>query len=153
VTNPLQRVVEIKTHETLPLRAAVLRADTPNKDTSYPEDTKPGTIHLGIFDEDKTLVATSTWVMNPWQEDPKAIAIQLRGMAVAVNKQSSGLGKILIDAGVTHAKSRSATYIWAKARDAAMNFYLRNEFVVVGESFTESITQMPHHLVVRELKI
>ena len=81
-------------------------ADTPNKNASYPEDSKPGTIHLGIFDEDKTLVATSTWVINPWQEDPNATAVQLRGMAVAVNKQSSGLGKILIDAGVAHAKSQ-----------------------------------------------
>ena len=149
--NPLQKVVEIKTHETLPLRAAVLRADTPNKNASYPEDTKPGTIHLGIFDEDKTLVATSTWVINPWQEDPTAIAVQLRGMAVAVNKQSSGLGKILIDAGVAHAKSHSAIYIWAKARDAAMNFYLHNEFAVVGESFIEGVTQLPHHLVVRKI--
>ena len=149
--NPLSIVVEIKTHETIPLRAAVLRADTPNKNASYPEDSKPGTIHLGIFDEDKTLVATSTWVINPWQEDPKAIAIQLRGMAVAVNKQSSGLGKILIDAGVAHAKSHSAIYIWAKARDAAMNFYLRNEFAVVGETFTEGVTQLPHHLVVRKI--
>ena len=149
--NPLSIVVEIKTHETIPLRAAVLRADTPNKNASYPEDTKPGTIHLGIFDEDKTLVATSTWVMNPWQEDPNAIAVQLRGMAVAVNKQSCGLGKILIDAGVAHAKSHSAIYIWAKARDAAMNFYLRNEFAVVGESFTEGVTQLPHRLVVRKI--
>jgi GNAT superfamily N-acetyltransferase len=90
-------------------------------------------------------------VLNPWQEDPNAIAVQLRGMAVAVNKQSSGLGKILIDAGVAHAKSHSAIYIWAKARDAAMNFYLRNEFVVVGESFTEGVTQLPHHLVVRKI--
>ncbi len=149
--NPLSIVVEIKTHETLPLRAAVLRADTPNKNASYPEDSKPGTIHLGIFDENKTLVATSTWVINPWQEDPTAIAVQLRGMAVAVNKQSCGLGKILIDAGVAQAKSHSAIYIWAKARDAAMNFYLRNEFAVVGESFTEGVTQLPHHLVVRKI--
>ena len=151
MTNPLSIVVEIKTHETLPLRAAVLRADTPNKNASYPEDTKPGTIHLGIFDEDKTLVPTSTWVINPWQEDPNAIAVQLRGMAVAVNKQSSGLGKKLIDAGVAHAKSHSAIYIWAKARDAAMSFYLHSEFVVVGESFTEGVTQLPHHLVVRKI--
>lgn len=144
-------VVEIQAHETHALRAAVLRANTDNKNTSYPEDSKLGTIHLGIFNEEKNLIGTSTWVINPWQNDSDAFAIQLRGMAVATQSQSSGLGKLLIDAGVTHAKSLGAKYVWAKARDAALNFYLRNQFVAIGESFTEGVTQLPHHLVVREL--
>ena len=151
MATPNFQVAIVSTEETYALRTAVLRANTPTADPKYDEDSKPGTVHLGIFDENKTLIATSTWVINPWQNDPSATAIQLRGMAVATSNQKSGLGKILIDAGVTHAKSHSATYIWAKARDSALDFYLRNSFVSVGGGFTEGVTQMPHHLVVREI--
>ena len=145
------RVVKIATEETYDLRTAVLRADTPTSDPKYAEDSKHGTVHLGIFDADKILIATSTWVINPWQDDPSSIAIQLRGMAVATKYQKSGLGKLLLDSGITHAKTHNAKYVWAKARDTALNFYLRNDFKSVGDGFTEGVTQMPHHLVVQKL--
>ena len=145
------QVVKIATEETYALRTAVLRADTPTSDPKYAEDSKSGTVHLGIFDENKNLIATSTWVINPWQEDPSAIAIQLRGMAVATSHQKSGLGKLLLDAGIIHAKTLNAKYAWAKARDSALDFYLCNNFVSFGDGFTEGVTQMPHHLVVQKL--
>ncbi len=151
MSNTKLEVVKLQTSETYDLRTAVLRADTPTSDPKYAEDSKPGTVHLGIFDENKNLIATSTWVINPWQEDLSAMAIQLRGMAVATIHQKSGLGKLLLDAGITHAKTHNAKYVWAKARDSALNFYLRNNFVSVGDGFTEGVTQMPHHLVVREI--
>ena len=151
MSNTKPKVVELQTSETYDLRTAVLRADTPTSDPKYAEDTKQGTVHLGIFDENKTLIATSTWVINPWQHDLLVTAVQLRGMAVATSHQKSGLGKLLLDAGIVHAKTLDAKYIWAKARDLALAFYLRNNFVSVGDGFTEGVTQMPHHLVVREI--
>lgn len=151
MSNTKLEVVRLQTSETYDLRTAVLRADTPTSDPKYAEDTKQGTVHLGIFDENKNLIATSTWVINPWQHDLLVTAVQLRGMAVATIHQKSGLGKLLLDAGITHAKTLDAKYIWAKARDTALAFYLRNNFVSVGDGFTEGVTQMPHHLVVKEL--
>ena len=151
MSNTKLEVVKLQTSETYDLRTAVLRADTPTSDPKYAEDTKQGTVHLGIFDENKNLIATSTWVINPWQHDLLVTAVQLRGMAVATIHQKSGLGKLLLIAGSVHAKTLDAKYIWAKARDSALNFYLRNNFVSVGDGFTEGVTQMPHHLVVREI--
>ena len=145
------QVVKIANEETYGLRTAVLRANMPNADPKYAEDTQPDTIHLGIFDQNKALIGTSTWAIKPWQNDESASAVQLRGMAVATSHQSLGLGKLLLDAGVGHAKTLDAKYIWAKARDSALAFYLRNNFVSVGDSFTEGVTQLPHHLVVREI--
>ena len=152
MAEPNFQVVKITTEETYALRTSVLRADTPTSDPKYTEDSKHGTVHLGIFDVDKILIATSTWVINSWQEDLSAIAIQLRGMAVATSYQKSGLGKLLLDSGITHAKTHNAKYVWAKARDSALNFYLRNDFISVGDGFTEGVTQMPHHLVVRKVQ-
>lgn len=151
MSNTKLKVVELQTSETYDLRTAVLRADTPTSDPKYAEDTKQGTVHLGIFDENKTLIATSTWVINPWQHDLLVTAVQLRGMAVATSHQKSGLGKLLLDAGIVHAKAHDAKFVWAKARDSALDFYLRNNFVSVGDSFTEGVTRMPHHLVVQKL--
>ncbi len=145
------QVVKIATEETYALRTAVLRANTPTSDPKYAEDSKQGTVHLGIFDENKTLIATSSWVINPWQHDSSAMAIQLRGMAVATKHQKSGLGKLLLDVGIAHAKTHNAKYVWAKARDSALDFYLRNNFVSVGDGFAEGVTQMPHHLVVHKI--
>ena len=144
------KVVEIKTLETYTLRTAVLRDNTPTSDPRYPEDTKNGTIHLGIYDTDE-LIGTSTWVINAWHQDPEANAVQLRGMAVAKHKQGFGLGTLLLDAGLAHAERMNTKYVWAKARDTALAFYLDHEFIVVGNGFTEGITQMPHHFVVRKL--
>ena len=151
MSNTKFEVVELQTSETYALRTAVLRDDTPTSDPKYAEDLNPGTVHLGIFDENRNLIGTSTWVINPWQEDSTAQAIQLRGMAVAKNRQSAGLGAMLLTAGVIHAEKLKAKYIWAKARDSALNFYLRHDFSVVGDGFTEGTTQMPHHLVVRKI--
>ena len=145
------QVVQITTEDTYTLRTAVLRADTPSKDPKYAEDSLNGTVHFGIFDQNRNLIGTSTWVLKAWQEDDSAVAIQLRGMAVATDHQKSGLGKQLLDAGINHAKTCDAKYVWAKARDSALNFYLRNNFVSVGDGFTEGVTQMPHHLVVRKI--
>ena len=151
MSNTKLEVVKLQTSETYVLRTAVLRDNTPTSDPKYAEDLNPGTVHLGIFDAHENLIGTSTWVINPWQEDSTAQAIQLRGMAVATIHQKSGLGKLLLDAGVIHAEKLKAKYIWAKARDSALNFYLRNNFVSVGDGFTEGTTQMPHHLVVRKI--
>ena len=107
------QVVKISTEQTYALRTAVLRADTPSKDPKYAEDSKQGTVHFGIFDENKNLIATSTWVINPWQEDHSAIAVQLRGMAVATKHQKSGLGKLLLEAGFNHAKTHNAKYVYS----------------------------------------
>ena len=145
------QVVKIATEETYALRIAVLRADTPTSDPKYAEDSHQGTVHFGVFDHNKVLIATSTWVIKPWQDDPSAVAIQLRGMAVATQHQKSGLGKMLLDKGINHAKTKNAKYVWAKARDSALDFYLRNKFASVGDGFTEGVTQMPHHLVVRQV--
>lgn len=143
-----RRVVEITTEQTYALRISVLRRDTANKDPKYSEDSQPETVHLGIFANEKSLIGTSTWAVKPFVADPNSRAVQLRGMAVDTTHQSNGLGKLMLQAGVDRAKENGAKYVWAKARDSALNFYLRNGFSVHGEGFTEEVTQLPHHIVV-----
>jgi GNAT superfamily N-acetyltransferase len=140
-------VVEITASDTHPLRLAVLRFDTPAKEVVFPEDEWPGSWHLGLRVEG-VLVGTSSWVPRPHGERH---AVQLRGMATDRSLQGTGLGGVLLEEGCRRAAAAGFPLVWARARDAALAFYLRHEFVVEGEGFIDQTTQLPHHLVVREL--
>lgn len=141
------KLVEVSPEETYPLRLAVLRHDTPTKDVSFAEDADPRAVHLGLR-IDSELVAISTWIPRPHNEQA---AIQLRGMATARHLQGTGLGGQLLDAGCARAATIGVRLVWARARDTALDFYLRHGFVVEGEGFIDATTNLPHHIVVRTL--
>ena len=139
-------VEQVPTAEVLVLRMSVLRDGTPSQDPRYAEDDTEGSVHLGIR-ESGVLVACSTWLPRPWPLDDGAPATQLRGMAVAKNLQSKGLGRILLQAGIDRAVSMGSTYVWARARDNALYFYERNGFKTIGEQFIDEASGLGHHLV------
>lgn len=147
---PRVEIVRIDLADTQPVRISVLRRGTPSKTAVYDGDDHPDTVHFGAR-QNGTIIATSTWIRAPWQESPSEPAVQLRGMAVEDSLQGSGVGRQLVAAGLAHAKNVGARFVWAKARDSALDFYVRCGFRVVGEQFTEPASGMPHHLVVKEV--
>lgn len=153
-TPPAPRVVDISSNDTHAVRMAVLRKATPSQDPRYAQDDLPDTRHLGVRITDaqgERLVATSTWLPAPWPHDSAAHAVQLRGMAVLDDVQGLGVGRLLLDAGVTCARNAGARFVWARARDSAIGFYERAGFVVVGDVFVDDATGLDHHLVVLDL--
>jgi GNAT superfamily N-acetyltransferase len=140
-------IVELTPEETHPLRLAVLRFDTPTKEVVFPEDTWDGALHLGVRLGGE-LIATSSWI--PREHDGRA-AIQLRGMATAHAAQGTGIGALLLNAGCARYGAAGERLVWARARDAALSFYVRNGFEIEGDGFIDHATQLPHHLVVRQL--
>lgn len=130
------------------LRVRVLRKGTPVTHCYYPEDNYDDVTHFGIVREGIT-IATSTWFMKECPLQLGVPAMQLKGMAVDDVLQTGGLGRELIDAGIDHARDQSAHIVWARARDSAMGFYERCEFVSVGDGFIDEPTGMPHHIVIR----
>ena len=143
-------VEQVPTAEVLVLRMAVLRDGTPSQDPRYAEDDTEGSVHLGIR-ESGVLIACSTWLPRPWPLDVDVPATQLRGMAVAKQLQSKGLGRILLQAGIDRAVSMGSTYVWARARDNALYFYEKNGFATIGDQFIDEATGLGHHLVVIEV--
>jgi GNAT superfamily N-acetyltransferase len=137
-------IVDIAAADTHPLRLSVLRVDTPTKVVDFAEDEWPGTWHLGATIGD-ALVGTSTWVPRHYGAEP---AVQLRGMATARHLQGHGVGGVLLEAGCARVFDANLL-VWARARDAALGFYLRHDFEVVGDGFVDEATQLPHHLIVR----
>ena len=137
--------------EVRPLRLEVLRAGMVNQTVHFEGDDDPTTIHLGAFDQDQNNVGVSTWMQRPFPLAEEHKALQLRGMATAVNVQGQGIGALLLVAGQSHGREIGAHLIWANARDAALNFYNRHGYSTVGEGFIETVTQLPHHKVVKYL--
>ena len=139
-------IVELTTSDTYPLRLAVLRTDTPSRDVTFPDDDLPGTVHLGVRYGDE-IVAVSTWIPRACGD---VAAVQLRGMATVARLQGHGVGGVLLEAGCGRVAS-VAPLVWARARDTALEFYLRHGFSVEGDGFLDDLTGKPHHLIVRPL--
>jgi len=138
--------------EVRPLRLKVLRAGMTNQTVEFEGDDEVTTVHLGAFDQNGNNVGVSTWMKRAFPLEEKLNALQLRGMATAVHLQSHGIGGMLLDAGLKHAQENGFDAIWANARDAALNFYNRHGYVTLGEGFIETVTQLPHHKVVKYLR-
>ncbi len=145
------RVVEISTADTHPLRLAVLREHTPTSDVTFPEDDWPDTVHLGVVDAAGLVVATSSWVQRDCPEYPGERGAQLRGMATARALQGTGVGGLLLEAGIERHREQGVEVVWARARDTALGFYRRHGCAVVGDGFIDDTTQLSHHIVVRRL--
>lgn len=148
---PRWTVVELAAAETHPIRLAVLRADTVSKVVVFAEDEWPGARHLGVRDDTGRLVAVSSWIPRGCDARPGSAAVQLRGMATLAHLQGSGVGGALLEAGCASVAADGCRVVWANARDAALGFYLRHGFVVEGDGFVEQVTQLPHHVIVRDL--
>ena len=86
-----------------------------------------------------------------WQCCATAPRPVIRGMAVAKHLQGQGVGGRLLSAGIDRARERGARFVWARARDGALDFYRRHGFDVVGDQFIDEATGLGHHLVVLEL--
>ncbi len=143
----LPEVVELRAEETHPLRLSVLRFDTPTKVVEFPEDAWPGAVHLGLR-VGAELVAVSSWVPRPHEGAP---GVQLRGMATSREVQGRGFGGVLLEDGCARMAAQGVTLVWANARDAALAFYLRHGFEVVGDGFVDPHTELPHHRIVRHV--
>jgi len=143
-------VVELEVSETHELRRIVLRDDDPNRSFVFAEDDDPHAFHLGVRDHG-SVVAVSSWIPRPCPLIAGDRSIQLRGMATALERQGTGLGGMLIEAGAERCAAAGYELLWARARDTALGFYERHGCHVVGDGFTDATTHLAHHIVVREL--
>lgn len=134
-----------------PLRLAVLRAGMADKTVNFEGDDDSETVHLAAFNPNGIMVGTSTWLERECMYAPGTKAVQLRGMATDTTSQGRGIGSALVEAGLAQCRQQSVAIVWANARDGALPFYERHGFVVKGDGFIETITQLPHHVVVHTL--
>lgn len=142
---------EVPVEAIRPLRRDVLRRGMEDRSVAFDGDDEPTTLHLALVDDDGEILATSTWLDRPCAARPGERSRQLRGMATHRALQGSGAGSRLLAEGLRRAAADGVRVVWANARDTALDFYARHGFVVDGEGFVESVTRLPHHVVVHDL--
>lgn len=143
-------VREVPLATTLSLRSRVLRDHLPGLPSTSEQDEHPGTWHLGAYRGDALLGVVSGFAQEA-PGRPGAAAQRFRFMAVEPSEQRRGVGAALIAAVIGLARARGAELLWANGRDTALEFYTRLGFEVVGESFVDSPSRLPHHVIVLEL--
>ena len=139
------RELQIDTNETkqsLHLRAAVLRAPLGLRLTESDQAEDPNCIQLGGFDGDR-LVAVL--LLRPLDEE----TVKMRQVAVHPEFQHRGLGSQLVAFAEKSAKERGFTKMVAHARSAAVEFYRKAGYAVVGDEFME--LTIPHRFVSKQL--
>ena len=119
--DPGMEVVTLAAAETHELRRRVLRGDDPAATVVFDGDDDPGTVHLGVRDADPARSSPSPrGARRPGPVHPAPTDRQLRGMAVDDGLRGSGIGAMLLAAGVQRAFDDGAPAVWANARDTAL---------------------------------
>lgn len=139
-------VREASSADVLPLRMAVLRPGFPVEAGDY--DGFPDVRHVAAYDGD-SVVGCATVFPAPYDGEPAAW--QLRGMAVAPDRQGQGIGALVLRHAVELVSAAGAPLIWAHARTTALPFYERLGFDAVGEEYLHGPLRLPHRLIVRRL--
>lgn len=127
---------------TVDLRYEILRRPlglTFDPDQLAAEDRE---LHLAIFDGDEVAACL---VLTPLE----AGDIKMRQVAVASNRQGTGLGRQLVDQSESVAKERGFRRMVLNARESAVPFYLRLGYAIEGEPFEE--VTIPHRHMVKDL--
>ncbi|GAC1579236.1 MAG: hypothetical protein NVS3B18_12950 [Candidatus Dormibacteria bacterium] len=143
-------VREIELAATTDLRARVLRNHLPGLPADAASDRLPTTWHLGAFRGGRLL-----GVVTGFPEDapghPGVPAQRFRFMAVEPSEQGGGVGRALMAEVIDRARRRGDHLLWANGRDTAIDFYTRLGFEAVGQSFVDTLSQLPHTVVLLQL--
>jgi predicted GNAT family N-acyltransferase len=116
------------------LRFAVLRPGQAVEKVHFAGDdaAAPATYHFGAFAGERN-VACLTLLVGEWEGER---AYQLRGMAVAGEFRSQGVGaRLMQEAEWTVIKQTDVRLWWCNARVGALRFYQRNGWQAVSEVF------------------
>ena len=107
-------------------------------------DNLESTLHFGYFKNEK-IVGVATL----FKENSKLFldneAYRLRGMAVLKGYQKEGFGKMLIDYCEKISLKNKGNLIWFNARIAAVGFYEKLGYKIIGDSF--EISDIGQHYI------
>lgn len=140
----------LKSSEVLELRWLVLRKGRELDSAHMSGDKDDSSIHLGIESNQGEILAVASFMAEDLDSKPSLEVYRLRGMAVREGYQAKGYGTIIFNFAVSMLKSKRVKTIWCNARVSASDFYLKQGFKVMGESFEIEHTG-PHYKMYLDL--
>lgn len=111
------------------LRYETLRQPWDQPEGSERVDDDDTAIHAMLVDDDGEALGVCRLHLNTPQEG------QLRFMGIRQDQQGKQLGNLLLDYLEARAKALGATSLMLQARENAVNFYRRNGYEVVEETY------------------
>jgi len=90
-------------------------------------------VHFGAFDGERLVGIVSLYRED--RPDGPERGWRLRGMATETDVRGAGFGTALLAACIEHVAASGGGELWCNARLAALGFYRRAGFEVVGEEF------------------
>jgi GNAT superfamily N-acetyltransferase len=136
--SPVIAVEPIAAAETWPLRKRVLRPATEGDAVVLGGDDDPRALHVGARTAPGEIVgiATISPQPRPWAPE-RQDAWRLRGMATAEGLRGMGVGALVLEAAVRHAREHGAAWVWCNARTGALSFYERAGFTAAGGRYVD----------------
>lgn len=125
-------VREVAAAQTTELRRQVLRAGRP---VELPGDGDPA-FHVGVYDGG-VLLGTGNVRVDPAPWAPGGPAWRIRGMATAPGHRGRGVGTLVLQALMEHARAEGGGVLWLNARTPAQAFYERAGLVTRGEPWVD----------------
>jgi len=124
------------------LREEILRKPLGSFFTVEELEEERNHIHIGGFLENE-LIATAVLV-------PEGDAMKMQRVVVKEGNQDSGIGSKMMDFCEQVAIENEKHQIYCHARDTAVNFYLKNNYLTKGDYFPED--GIPHLLMYKEIR-
>ena len=128
------KIKKISSIETYPVRHEVLRKGKPIETCQFKGDDDENTTHFGLFLENKLVGIISIFKENNILF-PELNQFQIRGMAVLEEFQGKGFGAELVKEAENHCISLNTDLIWFNARENAVPFYKKLNYIIIGDSF------------------
>src|SRR5688572_8178885 len=147
---PSLHVRRISAADTVEIRWAILRPGFPRETAIFEGDEDEPTAHFGVFLGSKLVGVASLYEVEPPAEIPEGRSWQLRGMATVPEVRGMGCGQELLEACEAEAREAGCDLLWCNARRAAVGFYQRAGWEIIGAEF-DIPTVGPHFRMVRWL--
>lgn len=141
-------VKKINSTTTFQVRQPVLRPGKPIESCIFEGDDLETTTHLGLYNNSKLAGIVSIFA-SCHKLFPQVGQFQLRGMAVLDEFQKKGYGERLVSEAEVCIKEQNGSLIWFNAREAAVDFYKKMGYEIVGDAF--DIPTIGIHFVMRKM--
>jgi len=127
-------IKEIPSKDTYIVRQPVLRKGKPIESCIFEGDDLNTTHHFGLFENDGLTGIISLFSQTNTIFADKNQA-QIRGMAILENHQKKGFGEALVKHCEDYCKAQNVDLIWFNARTAAVGFYKKMNYQIIGQPF------------------
>ncbi len=145
----MMNIQRVPAEAVIDLRWEILRSEFPRSTAIFPADDLPETRHFAAYQQGE-IVAIATICLQPFPDRPGELWYQLRGMASRPEVRGKGFARALLQSCEEAASTAGAAGIWCNARIAAVGFYQKNGWQVIGEEF-QIATVGPHFRMWRQL--